>query len=284
MNKVKVNAVLSIIGKVLSYLVLALMVVITIVPILYAISVSLSGVNSIYLSKYKWYWHEITFENYEYIFTNYDLVRGLINTLCYTIPPIAVGMFSSALAAYSFARFDFPGKKAVFFGMLSTVVLPGVITLIPSYVMMAKFYHWTNTPLPLIIPGMFGSVMTMFFVYQFFRTLPKELDEAARIDGMGWFGIFVKIVLPLSKAVLVTQILLSFAGAYNDYLGPLMYVGTVEKYKTLQLIISTINTSQYVRHTYTMAGSVAAMLPIFVLFAFAQKYFVDGIVLTGIKG
>ncbi len=284
MNKVKVNAVLSVIGKCLSYLVLAIMVVITIVPILYAISVSLSGVNSIYLSKYKWYWHEITFENYEYIFENYNLIRGLINTLCYTIPPIAVGMFSSALAAYSFARFEFPGKKAVFFSMLSTVVLPGVITLIPSYVMMAKFYHWTGTPLPLIIPGMFGSVMTMFFVYQFFRTLPKELDEAARIDGMGWFGIFVKIVLPLSKSVLITQILLSFAGAYNDYLGPLMYVGTVEKYKTLQLIISTINTSQYVRHTYTMAGSVAAMLPIFVLFAFAQKYFVDGIVLTGIKG
>lgn len=284
MNKVKVNATLSVLGKVLKYLILAIMTVITVFPILYAISISLSGVNSIYLAKYKWYWHTITFENYEFIFENYNLIRGLINTLCYTIPPIAVGMFTSALAAYSFARLEFPGKKIVFFSMLSTVVLPGVITLIPSYVMMAKFYHWTNTPLPLIIPGMFGSVMTMFFIYQFFRTLPKELDEAARIDGMGWFGVFVKIVLPLSKSVLVTQILLSFAGAYNDYLGPLMYVGTVEKYKTLQLIISTINTSQYVRHTYTMAGSVAAMLPMFVLFAFAQKYFVDGIVLTGIKG
>ncbi len=284
MNKVKVNNALSVVGKVLSYIVLVLMAIVTLVPILYAVSVSLSGVNSIYFSSYKWYWHEITFENYEYIFTNYNLFRGLLNTLCYTLPPILVGMFTSALAAYSFARLDFPGKNVVFYAMLSTVVLPGVITLIPSYVMMVKFYHWNNTPLPLIIPGMFGSVMTMFFVYQFFRTLPKELDEAARIDGMGWFGVFVKIALPLSKSVLITQLLLSFAGAYNDYLGPLLYVGTVEKYKTLQLIISTINTSQYVRHTYTMAGSVAAMLPMFVLFAFCQKYFVDGIALTGIKG
>lgn len=271
-------------GPFFSYLVLVIMVIIIAVPMLYAVSTSLSGVNEIYRSSYKWYWHELTFESYTAIFTQYNMFRGFLNTLCYIIPPIAVGMFSSALAAFSFARLQFPGKYIAFYAMLSTIVLPGVITLIPSYVLFSEFYGWINTPLPLIIPGMAGSVMTMFFIYQYFRTLPQELDDAARIDGMGWFGVFLRVALPLSKPVIVTQVILSFTGSYNDYLGPLLYVGTVEKYKTLQLIIATINTSQYVRHTYTMAGAVASMIPLFILFIFAQRYFVDGIVMTGIKG
>ena len=274
----------GIISKILAYAVLVLFAIIALGPVLYAVSTAFSGVNDIYKASYKWYFHPITFYSFKTIFKQYDLVRGFFNTLLYVIPPIGVGMFTSALAAFSFAKLEFPGKRIVFYAMLGTIVLPGVITLIPSYVMFSKFYHWNNTPLPLILPGMCGSVMTMFFIYQFFLTLPGELNDAARVDGMNWFGIFLKIILPLSKAVLITQIILSFAGAYNDYLGPLLYVGTVEKYKTLQLIIATINTSQYVRHTYTMAGAVASMLPVFILFAFTQKYFVDGIVMTGLKG
>ena len=284
MNYNQKRKIKSAAGKTLSYAVLVVYAIITLGPILYAVSTSLSGPYEMYRSSYKWYWHELNFDSYEAIFDQYDLFRGFINTLMYIIPPIGVGMFCSALAAFSFAKLAFPGKNIVFFAMLSTIVLPGVITMIPSYVLFSEFYHWMGTPLPLIIPGMFGSVMTMFFIYQYFMTLPKDLDDAARIDGMGWFGIFTRIALPLSKSVIVTQVILSFAGAFNDYLGPLLYVGTVEEYKTLQLMIATINTSQYVRHTYTMAGAVVAMIPVLTLFMFAQRYFVDGIVFTGIKG
>ena len=207
-----------------------------------------------------------------------------MNSILYIVAPLFVGVFTSAMAAFGFARLRFPGKTAMFFTLLSTVLLPGVITMIPSYILYATVYNWTNTPLPLIIPGMFGAAMTMFLIRQYFLTLPKELEEAAQLDGMGWWGIFLKIALPLAMPVLITQIILSFNGMYNDYLGPLLYVGTVPNLRTLQLILTSIPTQGYTPYPLMMAGAIVALIPTFVLFAAAQKFFTEGIVLTGIKG
>ena len=225
----------------------------------------------------------MTFVNYLDLFQKYNVIGGFVNSILYIIPPLFVGVFTSAMAAYGFARLRFPGRITMFFTLLSTILLPGVITMVPSYIMYSVGYGWSNTPLPLIIPGMFGSAMTMFLIRQYFLGFPKELEEAAQLDGMGWWGIFVRIALPLSMPVLITQLILSFNGMYNDYLGPLLYVGTTPNLRTLQLILKSIPTIGVTPYPLMMAGAIVALIPTFILYGLAQKFFTEGIVLTGIK-
>ena len=167
--------------------------------------------------------------------------------------------------------------------MLATMVIPGIITIVPSFLLFQDFYHWDNTPLPLIIPGMFGSAMTMFFLYQYFRTLPKELEEAAQIDGMSRFGIFFKIILPLSFPAIITQVILSFNGCYNDYMGPLLYVNSVPSMKTMQLLIVGTQSARGSPYPLMMAASIVGLVPTLLLYVLCQKYFVEGIAMTGLK-
>lgn len=266
------------------YAVLIFFAVLFFIPFAFALSTSLTTPFGIYEKGYNWMWHEIDFSNYSRLFREYNILGGFANTLLYIIPPIVLGVFTSAMAGYAFARLKFPGRNVMFFVLLSCVVLPGIITLIPSYVLFASVYKWANTPLPIIVPGCFGSALTMFFIRQFFLTLPRELEDAAMLDGLNWWGIFIRIALPLATPVLITQLILSFNGAYNDYLGPLLYVGTVDRYKTLQLILATVSTVHNKQYTLMMAGAIVALLPTFILYLFAQKTFVEGIVMTGIKG
>lgn len=273
-----------IVSKAVVYAVLALFAAVFLVPFLFALVTSFTTPIGIYAETFQWIPKPITGENYVELFQRVNILRGFLNTLLYIIPPVFVGVFASAMAAYALSRLRFPGKNVVFFGLLTTMVIPGIITMVPSYTLFAKVYKWTNTPLPIIVPGCFGSAMTMFFIRQYFMTLPAELEEAALIDGMTRWGIFMKIILPLSKAVLITQIILSLNGAYNDYLTPLLYVGTVPKLHTLQLMLSNLQTQFSTPYTLMMAGAMAALVPTFVMFLFAQKYFTEGIVMTGLKG
>lgn len=279
--------------KIVLYVILIFLAVLWLIPFLFALSTSFAyqfnindgeSVVGIYHKDYNWLWHTITFDNYSRLFSEYNILGGFMNTILYMLAPLFVGVFTSAMAAYAFARLRFPGRDVIFFILLSTILLPGVITMIPSYILFATFYNWTNTPLPLIIPGCFGSAMTMFLIRQYFLGFPKELEEAAQIDGMGWWGIFVKIALPLSMPVLITQIILSFNGIYNDYLGPLLYVGTVTDLRTLQLVLKSIPTVGNTPYPLMMAGAIVALIPTFILYCVAQKFFVEGIVLSGIKG
>lgn len=282
---VKKHRVEYILSKTLVYAILIIFAVIFFLPFLFALSTSFTEPFEIYAKDYNWLWHEIDFSNYKKLFAEYNIWGSFANSIMYIIPPIFVGVFTSAMAGFGFARLKFPGSTAMFFMLLSTMVIPGIITMIPSYILFASVYNWANTPLPIIIPGMFGSALTMFFIRQFFMNLPRDLDEAALIDGMNWWGIFTKIALPLAKPVIITQIILSFNGAYNDYLGPLLYVGTVDKYKTLQLVLSSIqNTRGTKPYTLMMAGAMVSLVPTFILYMLAQKAFIEGIVVTGIKG
>ncbi len=284
MKMVNIHKVKKITTKAVVYAILIAFAFIFFMPFLFALSTSFTSEYGIYEKGYNWLWHELDFTNYERLFAEYNIFGSFANSIMYIIPPIFLGVFTSAMAAYGFARLKFIGGNVMFFILLSTVVLPGVITMIPSYILYASVYKWANTPLPIIVPGIFGSAMTMFFIRQFFMTLPKELEDAARIDGMNWWGIFMKIGMPLAKPVIITQIILSFNGAYNDYLGPLLYVGTVDKYKTLQLVLSSISTARVKPFTLMMAGAMVSLVPTFVLYMIAQKAFIEGIVMTGIKG
>lgn len=273
-------------GKFFAYLTLFLTSSFFIFPFLYALGVSFNDPTS---ASFDWIPRgTIDIGSYYKFFVESEangipVWRAFVNTLLYVSPPILVGVFCSALAAYGFARINFRGKNIVFYALLATMVIPGIVTMVPSFLLFQDFYKWDNTPLPLIVPGMFGSAMTMLFLYQYFRTLPKELEEAAQIDGMSRFGIFFKIILPLSFPAIITQIILSFNGAYNDYMGPLLYVNSVPSMKTMQLLIVSTQTSMGSPYPLMMAASIIGLIPTLLLYIFCQKYFVEGITMTGIK-
>ena len=253
-----------------------------IAPFVIAFFVSLKTGSDVYSTRLfpkKLYW-----QNYWFVLKETTILQAFCNTILYLILPLGVGVITSAMASYALSRLEWKGREFVFSILFATVMIPGVVTLIPSYVMFAKVYNWVNTPLPLIIPGMFGGVMVMFYLRQFMLGLPKELEEAALIDGMNRGGIFFAIILPLCKPALIAQVVLSFSGFYNDLMGPLMYINTKPDLYTVQLVINTLNTSYAKQEEQVLAACFLALLPTFVLFVAAQKYFIEGIAVTGIKG
>ncbi len=274
--------------KVLSYLCLIAFGVIIIIPFLMAIITSLTPQNFIMENGFKWSTEVIDLEYYIKLLTTNEygnIYQCFLNTILYIAPPIIVGTFCSALSAYAFARINFKGKKVVFYLLLSTMVIPGIITTFSSYLLFVDIYKVNDWfPLfPIIVPGMFGAVGTMFFLKQYFETLPKDLEEAAEMDGMSRFGMFIKVILPLSVPAIITQLLLGFNGAYNDYLGPLLYIGGKPSLFTMQLYVNGLSTSRNVSYPLLMSGALLALLPTLVLYLSGQKFFVEGIVMTGIK-
>lgn len=252
------------------------------IPFLWMLSTSLKGEGDIFSYPPKWIPSEIVWENYRLIFTDAHMIRGFVNTMIVTVPPIAIGLFVCALSAYAFAKLRFPGRDKLFLLLVYTLMVPGAVMMIPAFIMF-KTFGWTDSWKPLMIPGMFGAPMVIFFLRQFMKQLPDELEDAARIDGMNPFGIFLNIIVPLSKPALITQAILSFNAGYNDYLGPLIYLNSPEKY-TLQLELASFTSYYASEWTLIMAGSVVALVPTLILFALAQRYFIEGIALTGIKG
>lgn len=211
------------------------------------------------------------------------LVTGIKNTLLITLPSTLFGLFVSAFSAYAFAKIKFKGRNTLFFIMLMTMMIPGALLFVPSFIIYSRL-NLVNTFFPLIIPGCFGSAMCVFFLRQAFMAIPDDYIEAAKLDGIGHFRIFWKIVVPLSAPALISQGLLGFVGGYNDYLGPLLYLQDSRKY-TLQIALQllytqTVNSGD---NQLFLAGTVVSLLPTIIIFLFAQKYFVKGITNSGIK-
>ena len=209
------------------------------------------------------------------------ILRGLINTLIITLPATTIGLFTSALSAYAFAKLKFRGKKLTFSLLIVTMMIPGVIMLVPSY-MIYDSLNLVDTFFPLMVPGMFGAAVAVFFIRQYFQTIPDELLEAATMDGMGEMGIFFKIMLPLAKPALLAQGVLGFIGGYNDYFGPLLYLHSPRRY-TLQIALSYFEGTYVNEWPTVMAGAVITLIPTVIIFLIAQKYFVEGIAMTGFK-
>lgn len=208
------------------------------------------------------------------------------NSLVYTgVATIAV-TFSSAFVAYGFSRLNFRGRDVLFVLLLSTMMLPAEVTLIPKYVLFYKI-GWIDSLLPLVIPAFFGSAFDIFLLRQFFLTIPRELDEAAILDGCDYFSIFRRIIMPLAKPAVVTVIAFSIVATWNDFMGPLIYVNSTKKLTVavgLNLFRSMAgDTGGFVHFGQVMAASVVTLLPMIVLFLIAQRYFVSGIAMTGLK-
>ena len=277
----KRNNALYILERVLAYTFIIIVAIMIIIPYIQLILNSLKGPKEV--EKNIFFPTEWFFSNYVDVFKETVMLKSFLNTFVYIIPPVIVGTFMSALCAYGFARLKFPGKKIIFTTMMATLVIPNIIIMVPAYVMFANFYKWLGTPLPVVIPGMFGGTVCMFFMLQYIRTIPKDMEEAATIDGLSRGGMFISVVLPLMVPAFVAQAILTFSGQYNDYLTPLLYLGNNPDLFTVQLAINQMNSAYSVETHKLLAACVVALVPTVVLFLCAQKTFTEGITLTGVK-
>ena len=223
----------------------------------------------------------ITTHNYPAAMQNMPFLLYLRNTLLLCICTVVGSVVSSAVVAYGFAKLEFPGRNTLFGVMIATMALPGQVTMIPIFSLF-RAIGWYGTYLPLIVPAFTASAYYVFLLTQFFKTLPAEMSEAAKVDGANEWVIFVRLVLPLSKPALATCALFQFIGTWNDFLGPLLYVNDPAKYPL------AYGLQQFVSHyggffAQLMAAATIFTLPIIILFFFAQKTFIQGISTTGGK-
>jgi ABC-type glycerol-3-phosphate transport system permease component len=222
-------------------------------------------------------WH-----HYVELFTAQPFLQYILNTLLYTVIGVIGSLVGSSCAAFAFARMRFRLRGPAFAVMMATVMIPSWVTLIPAYIMFSRI-GWLDTYLPLLVPAFFAAPVNTFLLRQFFRSIPKEIEEAARIDGAGNLRFFFMILLPLSKSALLVIAIFSFVFYWNDFMGPLIYLTSQGKFPIQLGILNFVgeNTQDY---ALMMAGATLAILPCVVLFFIAQRWFIQGIVITGVKG
>lgn len=229
----------------------------------------------------------LTLDGYKFIFEKSVLQITLIdafwNTMWIYFPSTVVGVFMSAMAAYSFAKLEFKLKKPMFAILMATLTLPNCMSMIASVIMFDGI-GWLNSPLPLIVPRMLGTIGVVFFLKQFYAGIPDDLIGAGYIDGLDELGVFFRILLPISMPALVSQIVLQFIGAYNDYLAPLLYLQD-ERIYTLQIALAYYKDPVKDMWNIRMAAAVVAMAPLVILYLIGQKYILKGVAITtGLKG
>ena len=229
----------------------------------------------------RWLPNPVRWANYAEALTYVPFGRYTLNTLFIASMTIFGHLLSCTLVAYAFARLRAPGKDILFLILLATMMLPYPVTMIPIYIGFESV-GWVNSFLPLIVPAFFGSPFYIFLMRQFFLTLPVELEDAARVDGANTLQIIWHVILPISKPALATVAIFTFQASWNDFLGPLIYLHDQTKY-TVSLGLSFFRSSYDVRWAYLMAASLVTMLPVIILFFLAQRLFIEGITLTGIK-
>ncbi len=224
----------------------------------------------------------IHFENYREVFRAIPFFRYLLNTVIITVGVIVGSVLSSSLCAYAFAFCRVPYRKHLFYGVLATMMLPGIVTMVPTFILFREL-GWIDTFKPLIIPAFCGSPFAIFLFRQFFLTLPPALIEAARMDGATALQIYARIVMPLSRPVIVTVALFAFMGSWNNFMGPLIYLNSQENW-TLQLGLNSFKGQTADQLNLLMACTVMVLVPVVAAFFALQRYFIRGVALTGLKG
>lgn len=271
---------------ILNYLLLIAGGIVMVYPLVWLFFASFKG-NSEIFSTAKLLPDEFSLDGYingwkgsgQYTFGTY-----YINTFKMVIPMVLFMVFSCALVAFGFARFRFPLKKPLFLLMISTLMLPNSVMLISRYIMFRQM-NWLDTYLPFTVPAIFaGSPFFIFMLIQFFRGLPKELDESAYMDGCGSLRLFVSIFMPLSKPALFSAALFQLMWAWNDFFQPLIYISSVKKYTLALGLRMAIDSNSGVAWNNVLAMAFVSVFPLVLVFFFAQKYFVEGIATTGLKG
>jgi multiple sugar transport system permease protein len=253
-------------------------------PLIWSIATSLQSLEGVYSESMITIPTDPQWDNYIKVFHTLPLAQFLLNTVYITFGAILGELLSAPLVAFAFARLRFPFRDTLFVIMLSTLMLPPIVPMIPTYIMFSKL-GWTDTYIPLILPGWLGgSVFSIFIFRQFFKTIPLDLEDAAKIDGCSTFGIYLRIFLPLAFPALVTIGVLSFVARWNDFTSPLIYLQTIDKFPIALGIMMMKDAYTAVAPHYLMAASVISLIPLLILFFAIQRVFVEGIILSGIKG
>jgi multiple sugar transport system permease protein len=265
---------------------IALLVIIAIamlLPFLWLVSSSLKMQHQIFQYPPTWIPDPINWDNYTEALTYKPFNIYLRNSLIIILFNEVAVLLTASLCAYGFARINFWGRDKLFALVIGTMMMPYVVLVVPTYIIFSRL-GWIDSFLPLTVPQFFGGgAFNIFLLRQFFRTIPEEICDAARIDGASELGVYARIMLPLSKPALVTVAIFTFLGTWNDFFGPLIYLNTPENF-TVAVGLASFRGVLNTRWELQMAASTAMILPVIVLFFFAQRYFIKGIVMTGLKG
>jgi ABC-type glycerol-3-phosphate transport system permease component len=274
----------EILRKTVVYALLIIFSIVFIFPLFWMVLSALKPEGQIFVWPPKWIPDPILWSNFQKAFSNPQLPfdRFVINTLIIEAGVVSGRLVSCTLVAYGFARLRAPGKNILFTVLLATLMLPRAAIIIPTYILFNQL-GWINTFLPMIVPAWFGEAYAIFLMRQFFMTIPRELEEAAIIDGANTLKIIWSVIVPLSTPVLAVIAILTFKDTWNDFLTPLLYLSEPSKY-TVSVGLAYFNGQFDVKLNLLMAASATMMIPIVVLFIFAQRAFVEGIALTGLKG
>ncbi len=256
--------------------------VLIMIPLVWTIGMALKPDSEMYMKNF--FSSTPDFGNFKKALTSIDFTRYLWNTISILIPHLIGTLASASVVAYGFSRFNFKGKRVWFLILLATMMLPDQVTLIPQYLIFREL-GWVNSIKPLVIPAFFGVVaFNIFLLRQYMSGIPKDFDEAARIDGAGTFKIFSRVILPMCKPVLTAVGIFSFMGVWNDFNKPLIYLYDGDKF-TLALGLSFFKGLYTSKWNLLMAATLVVMLPVLILFFAAQDYIIDGIAISsGTKG
>lgn len=268
--------------RVAGYLVIILISAALLVPFFWMVMSSLKSPNEVFSSPIRWFpevWH---WEHYVELWTKLDMGVWLQNTLFLSVVVTFLQLLTGSFAAYGFAKVRFPGRDVLFLAYIGTIAVPWQSYMIPQYVLMSQL-KLTNTLLAIVLLQAFGA-FGVFLMKQFFESIPEELSEAARLDGLSEYGIWARIILPLSTPAIATLSLLTFVNTWNDYLGPLLYLRSPELW-TVQLgLKNLVNNNIDADYALMFTGLTVSVIPIAVIFLLGQRFFVEGIATSGLKG
>jgi multiple sugar transport system permease protein len=270
-------------GAAALYLLLSALGALFILPIVWMVSTSLKPLDQLNRWPPEWIPRPFVWSNYPEALTFLPFGRYFANSVFVAGAAIVGTLLSCTIVAYGFARIPFPGRDALFLVLISTIMLPATVRLIPTFLLYNEI-GWLNTYLPLIVPSFVGNPFSIFLLRQFFRSIPEELADAARIDGCSEIGILARLFVPLSGPALAVITIFTFQQEWNDFMGPLVYLNE-ERLRTLALGLYYFLSFEGVTHwNEMMAAATVMVLPILLVFAFFQRYFIQGVTLTGIKG
>lgn len=271
----------SIVGKVIIYALLILLAFTMLVPFVWMLSASLKLNKDVFAFPMKWIPETFHWENYKTIWTKIPMATFVLNTFKLTIIVTFLQVLTSSFAAYAFSKLRFKGRNILFLGYIGTIAVPWQAYMVPQFMMMREF-HLNNTHLAIICLQAF-SAFGVFLMKQFYEGIPDELCEAARIDGLSEYGIYRRIMLPLSLPAISTLVIFTFVTTWNDFLGPLIYLNSTDL-KTIQLGLRMFITQYSSDYNLIMAASVVSLIPVLIVFLALQKYFVQGVATSGLKG
>lgn len=270
-----------IINKIISYAVLLLGSVIMLVPFVWMVLTSFKTYAETVKIPIQWFPAEWDLDNYREVLLKLDFIRYYGNTILVTVLTLVLMMFIGSLAAFAFARMKFPFKNVIFYALLTVFMVPAQMTMIPKYLIVSSL-GWVDSLKALVVPNLF-SVYTMFMLRQFFTAIPQELEDAGKIDGCSYFRLYWNIELPLCRSSFVAMTVLNILWCWNDLLWPLIATSS-DKMRVLSVAMATLQGQHGTEYHLLMAAGVMAIIPMIIIYIFGQRYFIEGIAFTGVKG